>query len=87
MRKANMSRKERRAPAANSDQQRLRSGLTPEQIATIQTLEHFRWTLRFVRRPLFREPVPVMVHPDGERLAAIEADGSINEHSGIELRK
>lgn len=81
-----MSRKERRNPGTASDHARLRAGLTPGQLATIETLEHFRWTLRFVRRPLFLDPIPVVIHPDGKRFAVIEADGSINEDSGLKLR-
>ena len=64
----------------------MRAGLTPEQLATLETLEHFRWALRFVRRPLFRDPIPVVVHPDGKRFVVLEADGSINESPDIKLR-
>ncbi|MGO1003548.1 hypothetical protein [Lysobacter sp. CA196] len=65
----------------------LRAGLTPEQRDALTTLEHFRWELRFVRRPLFREPIPVVFHPDGERYAVLEADGSLNENPGFEIRR
>lgn len=81
-----MSRQERRNAAAFPDTGQLRAGLTPEQLATLETLEHFRWKLLFVRRPLFRDPVPVVVHPDGQRIAVLEADGSINEAPDIKLR-
>lgn len=64
----------------------LRAGLTPEQLATLETMEHFRWTLRFVRRPLFQVPIPIMFSPDGERFAVLEADGSFNENPGFKLR-
>ncbi len=80
-----MSRQERRNPPI-TDPGQLRAGLTPEQLATLETLEHFRWVLRFVRRPLFRDPVPVCVHPDGKRIVVLEADGSINESPDIRLR-
>lgn len=65
----------------------LRAGLTREQLDALTTLEHFRWELRFVRRPLFREPVPVVFHPDGERFAVLEPDGSLNENPGFEIRR
>ena len=80
-----MTRQERRKQVDDVAAQ-LRAGLTPQQLATLDTLEQFRWTLRFVRRPMFQDPVPVVVHPDGKRLAILEPDGSINERAGIRLR-
>lgn len=81
-----MPDKERRRQIGQADDAQLRAGLTPEQLATLATLEHFRWTLRFVRRPLFQIPVPVVFHPDG-RYAVLEPDGSINETPGFEIRR
>jgi len=64
----------------------LRAGLTPEQLDALKTLEHFQWTLEFVRRPMFRDPVPVVFDRDRERWAVLEPDGSINESPGFQLR-
>ena len=52
----------------------LRDGLTPGQLKALQTLEQFKWTLRFVRRPMFLDPVPVVFDRTGE-LGVIEPDG------------
>ena len=68
-----MDTSDRRRPQPQDDAS-LRAGLTPEQTAAIATLEALGWSLEFVRRPLFRDPVPVVVHPDG-RHAVLEADG------------
>jgi hypothetical protein len=65
----------------------LRRGLTSQQLATLATLEGFQWTLAFVRRPMFRPPVPVASDRSGERHVVIEADGSINEQPGLVIRK
>ncbi len=64
----------------------LRSGLSPEQLKALGTLEAFRWTLRFVRRPMFLDPIPVVFSPGGDRFVILEADGSINENPGFKLR-
>lgn len=64
----------------------LRAGLTPAQLKALDTLEHFRWTLRFVRRPMFQDPVPVVFDRTGERWAVLEADGSLDESPGFKLR-
>jgi hypothetical protein len=65
----------------------LRSGLTPQQLAALLTLEGFQWTLAFVRRPMFREPVPVAFDRSGTRQVVIEVDGSLNENHGLTIRR
>lgn len=68
------------------DPESLREGLTRAQLDALGTLEHFRWTLRFVRRPMFQDPIPVVFDRTGERWAVLEADGSLNESPGFQLR-
>ena len=81
-----MSRSERRRPAP-ADPAILRRGLTPEQAAAIATLEALGWELRFVRRPLFRDPVPVVFEKAGPRWLVVEGDGRLNESPGFALRE
>ena len=70
----------------------LRAGLTPSQLKaldtldTLDTLDRFRWTLRFVRRPMFQDPVPVVFDREGKRYAVLEADGTLNEAPGFKIR-
>ncbi|MFC3660344.1 hypothetical protein [Luteimonas notoginsengisoli] len=64
----------------------LRAGLTPAQLHALATLEQFGWTLRFVRRPLFRDPVPVVFQRDGRRFVVLEADGTLNEAPDLVIR-
>ena len=78
--------RERRKQDAQAQAATLRAGLTPAQLKALQTLEDFRWTWRFVRRPLFLAPIPVLFAPDGSRFVILEADGSINENPGFKLR-
>jgi len=78
-------RERRQSPP--QDSAALRAGLTPEQLKALETLEHFKWTLKFVRRPLFKEPVPVVFDRTGTRWAVLEGDGSINESPGFRLRE
>jgi len=63
-----------------------RAGLTPAQLDALTTLEFFRWELRFVRRPLFQDPIPVVFNRDGKRYAVLEPDGSLNENPGFKIR-
>lgn len=79
--------RERRRQQTPSDPVALRQGLTPGQLKTLETMEQFRWTLKFVRRPLFMDPIPVVFDRDDTRWAVVEADGSINDSPGFKLRE
>ena len=76
---------ERRSPAP-PDTAILRAGLTPAQASAIATLETFGWKLRFVRRPLFRDPVPVLFEKNGSRWIVVDGDGVLDENPGFEIR-
>ena len=81
-----MAERERRNPTDEESLAELKAGLTPQQLATLHTMEQFQWELRFVRRPLFDAPIPVLFNRDGTRHAVLEADGTFNEGPGFKLR-
>lgn len=81
-----MTRSERRRPAAPDDAS-LRAGLTPPQTAAIATLEQLGWSLRFVRRPMFRDPVPVLFEKNGNRWIAVDGDGQLDESPEFAIRE
>ena len=64
----------------------LRAELSPEQNAHLTTLEHFGWELRFIRRPLFQTPVPVVVEPKTGRYAVLRPDGTLDDEPGFDIR-
>lgn len=76
---------ERRNPEP-PDTGALRAGLTSAQANAVATLELFGWTLRFVRRPLFRDPVPVVFDKDGTRWIVVDADGNLDENPELDIR-
>ena len=80
-----VSGKERRKPKPPLDAAALRKGLTEEQRRTLEELEHFQWTLEFVRRPLFQDPMPVLFDRDRKRCVALLPDGSLDE--SVKLRE
>ena len=77
---------ERRKGAPTMDDATLLAGLTPAQQATIQTMETFHWRLKFVRRPLFKTPVPVLFNREGDRYVVVNEDGTIDENPALVLR-
>lgn len=75
-----------RRRAHSVDPAGLRDGLPPAQARALQTLEQFGWTLRFVRRPMFLDPVPVAFDREGRKWVVIEPDGRLNENPGFQIR-
>lgn len=83
-----MHRKERRSnKPVPLDPEVMGEGLNPAQRKTLSELQHFHWTLKFVRRPMFRDPIPVLFDRDNKRYLVIEPDGSVKENPDIGLRQ
>ena len=80
------SRRERRKAQDQEDEAREKAGLTDPQLATLHTIEQFHWTLRFVRRPMFLAPIPVLFNRDDSRHAVLEEHGSINGTPDFKIR-
>lgn len=64
---------------------RLEEVLNTMQMLALHQLEGFGWQLRFVRRPLFQEPVPVVFSAEGDRVSILEEDGRINMKPEIKI--
>jgi len=74
-----------------------RSGLAPVprnladilnelQLISLRQIENFGWQLHFVRRPLFQDPVVVIVSAEGDRFGTLEADGRIEIKHQFDIR-
>lgn len=61
--------------------------LNEAQRVALHKIEGFGWSLAYVRRPLFMEPVIVVSNADGSSIGILEDDGRLNLESGIETRK
>lgn len=64
----------------------LRAQLNLDQRLTLRELENFGWELKFIRRALFREPVPVVVDGERKRYAVLRLDGTLDENPGFDIR-
>jgi len=60
--------------------------LNEDQLLTLAGLEAFGWELKFIRRPLFQTPVPVVFDSDRKKFAVLEPNGKLNENPGFEIR-
>ena len=61
--------------------------LNSAQLSALNDLERFGWELKFIRRPLFQESVPVVFDPDRRRFGVLTIDGTLDEHPGFDIRK
>ncbi|MDE2408651.1 MAG: hypothetical protein KGL91_12430 [Xanthomonadaceae bacterium] len=64
----------------------LRRELNEAQIDTLAGLERFGWELKFIRKPLFKESIPVIFDGDRKVFAILEPDGKLNEHPSFPIR-
>jgi len=61
--------------------------LNERQMQSLKQIENFGWQLLFVRRPLFQDPLVVIVSAEGDRFGTLERDGRIEIHNRFELRE
>ncbi len=78
-------RKERRR-GMRSIPNGLESYLNASQIDTLQEVSGFGWELKYVRRPLFMEPVPILYNQSMDRYAVMDIDGCMNRSIEVALR-
>ncbi|HEY0661875.1 MAG TPA: hypothetical protein VGD21_11225 [Lysobacter sp.] len=74
----------RREPAARAGHLHLQ--LNEAQRATLNGLERFGWELKFIRRPLFQEPVPVVFDGERKAYAALRPDGTLDDRPAFDIR-
>ena len=83
-----MSTPERRQ-ASDSNPAELRLQLNAAQLRMLRELECFGWELRFVRRPPFVQPIPVIYPADDsgeDAYITLRFDGSLDEQSSLAIR-
>lgn len=74
-------RTEGRPPSA------LRRTLNQDQLLALIDLEKFGWELKFIRRPMFEQPVPVVFDSDRKHYAVLKPDGTLDETPGFDIRR
>ena len=63
----------------------LKRDINDDQLGTLETLERFGWSLKFVRNTP-AGPLAAVHDPDKHCLAVIEPDGQLNENSSVTFR-
>jgi len=65
----------------------LKRELNEDQLMALADLERFGWELKFIRRPMFQQPVPVVFDSSRKHYAVLNLDGSLDENPGFDIRK
>jgi len=65
----------------------LKRDLNQDQLIALADLEKYGWELKFVRRPMFQQPVPVVFDSDRKHYAVLKEDGTLDEKPGFDIRK
>ena len=65
----------------------LEETLNEEQIFTLRRMEAFGWELKFIRRPLFQDVLPVLFHTDSNQFGVLEDDGTLNMQRDLNVRE
>ena len=52
-----------------------------------ELLPYYERELKFIRRPMFQEPIPVVFDSDRRNYAVLNSDGTLDDNPGFEIRR
>ncbi len=78
---------EEKRSLAQDSRKELESKLSLEQLLSLRQLEAYGWSLQFIRKPLFQDPVPIVKEGNGQTIGILEEDGRLNFEVDLEIRK
>jgi hypothetical protein len=65
----------------------LKRELNEYQRLALADLEKFGWELKFIRRPMFQQPIPVVFDSSRKHYAVLNTDGTLDENPGFDIRR
>ena len=60
--------------------------LNDAQKSKLNTIEGFGWNIKYIRHPLFQDPVVFVSSDDGHSIGILEDDGRLNLNPDIQTR-
>jgi hypothetical protein len=60
--------------------------LNSKQLAALVKCQYFGWKLKFIRSPLFQDPIPVLYNARIDQIGILDPDGYINIDVKLEVR-
>ena len=67
--------------------EKLEEALNEAQLHTLKRMESFGWELKFIRRPLFQDVLPVLIHLDSNKFGVLGEDGALDMHRDLNVRE
>jgi hypothetical protein len=64
----------------------LEDWLTQDQLDALNQVGNFGWQLKFIRRPVFQDPIVILISNNGEKIGLLEKDGRIKMDPDITIR-
>jgi len=64
----------------------MRAQLNEAQRQALSELELLGWSLKFVRMPMFQDPIPTIVSKDNGQIGLLDPDGKIVVDNGLAVR-
>ena len=64
----------------------LEDWLNHTQMQMLHNIERLGFRLIFMRRPVFKDPIPVIISGNGKDIGILEKDGRINMEADLILR-
>jgi len=61
--------------------------LNNAQRAELHKIEGFGWNIKYIRHPLFQDPVVFVTSADGKSIGILESDGRLNLNPDVPTRK
>ena len=65
----------------------LQDWLNDTQMQILRKIEGLGFKLIFMRRPVFQDPIPVVINDKGNKIGILETDGRLNMEPDLELRR
>lgn len=62
------------------------NSLNSKQITALGEIRHLGWDLKFVRKPVFQEAIPVVYNDKLEQVGILDADGNISLEHEFDVR-
>jgi hypothetical protein len=79
-----MTRDRRKNNKLNQDD--VKKILNRKQLTALIECQYFGWKLKFIRSPLFQDPVPVLYNAKIDQIGILDPDGHINIELKLEVR-
>lgn len=81
---SDMTRERRKNRKLTEDE--VKATLNSKQVAALLECQYFGWKLKYIRRPLFQDPVPILYNAKIDQIGILDPDGRVNMDIELKVR-